>query len=121
MLFWMVIVVAVPAYILLSHSRWGRYLFAIGSNKEAARLSGVNVKAMRPAVLTPPLRGDKRVGVVVVGGGFTGLSTAHGGDPGVGNAEGRQRERWRSAERALECPRRPARRLLDEAQDRVLS
>ena len=30
----------------------------------------------RPAVLTPPLRGDKRVGVVVVGGGFTGLSTA---------------------------------------------
>jgi ribose transport system permease protein len=42
----MVIVVAVPAYILLSHSRWGRYLFAIGSNKEAARLSGVNVKAM---------------------------------------------------------------------------
>ena len=30
----------------------------------------------RDAVLTPPLRGDKRVGVVVVGGGFTGLSTA---------------------------------------------
>src|SRR5208283_5597973 len=26
------------------------------------------------------------------------------------NAEGRQRERWRSPERALECPRRPARR-----------
>ena len=46
MLFWMVIVVAVQAYVLLSHSRWGRYLFAIGSNKEAARLSGVNVKAM---------------------------------------------------------------------------
>ena len=46
MLFWMVIVVAVPAYVLLNHSRWGRYLFAIGSNKEAARLSGVNVKAV---------------------------------------------------------------------------
>ena len=46
MLFWMVIVVAVPAYLLLSQSRWGRYLFAIGSNKEAARLSGVNVKAV---------------------------------------------------------------------------
>jgi len=46
MLFWMVIVVAVPAYLLLSQSRWGRYLFAIGSNKEAARLSGVNVKAI---------------------------------------------------------------------------
>lgn len=46
MLFWMVIVVAVPAYLLLSQSRWGRYLFAIGSNKEAARLSGVNVNAV---------------------------------------------------------------------------
>ena len=30
----------------------------------------------RDAVATPPLRGDKRAGVVVVGGGFTGLSTA---------------------------------------------
>ena len=45
-LFWMVILVAVPAYILLNQSRWGRYLFAIGSNAEAARLSGVNVKAV---------------------------------------------------------------------------
>jgi ribose transport system permease protein len=46
MLFWMVIVVAVPTYLLLSQSRWGRYLYAIGSNKEAARLSGVNVQAV---------------------------------------------------------------------------
>jgi len=45
-LFWMVIVVAVPSYIFLHHSRWGRYLFAIGSNPEAARLSGVNVPRM---------------------------------------------------------------------------
>ncbi len=46
MLFWMVIVIAAPAYGLLVQSRWGRYLYAIGSNKEAARLSGVNVKAI---------------------------------------------------------------------------
>jgi ribose transport system permease protein len=46
MLFWMVVVVAVPTYILLAQSRWGRYLYAIGSNKEAARLSGVNVNAV---------------------------------------------------------------------------
>ena len=45
-LFWMVILVAVPAYVLLQHTRWGRYLYAIGSNAEAARLTGVNVKAM---------------------------------------------------------------------------
>jgi len=45
-LFWMVLVVAIPAYFFLHQSRWGRYLFAIGSNMEAARLSGVNVKAI---------------------------------------------------------------------------
>jgi ribose transport system permease protein len=41
-LFWMVVVVAVPGYIFLHQSRWGRYLFAVGSNLEATRLSGVN-------------------------------------------------------------------------------
>jgi ribose transport system permease protein len=45
-LFWMVLVVAVPGYIFLHHSRFGRYLFAIGSNIEAARLSGVNTVRM---------------------------------------------------------------------------
>lgn len=42
-LFTMVILVAIPAWLFLNHSRWGRYLFAIGSNAEAARLSGVSV------------------------------------------------------------------------------
>lgn len=45
-LFWMVLVVAIPSYIFLHHSRFGRYLFAIGSNMEAARLSGINTTRM---------------------------------------------------------------------------
>lgn len=45
-LFVMVIVVAIPAFIYLHLSRYGRYLFAVGSNAEAARLSGVNVNAV---------------------------------------------------------------------------
>jgi ribose transport system permease protein len=45
-LFWMVVVVAVPAYIFLHQSRFGRYLFAVGSNMEATRLSGVNTTRM---------------------------------------------------------------------------
>jgi ribose transport system permease protein len=45
-LFLMVLLVAIPAYVFLHHSKWGRYIFSIGSNIEAARLSGVNVKAM---------------------------------------------------------------------------
>jgi len=45
-LVWMVGLVAAPAYVMLNHTRLGRYLFAVGSNKEASRLSGVNVKAV---------------------------------------------------------------------------
>ena len=45
-LFWMVILVEIPSFVFLHLSRWGRYLFAVGSNAEAARLSGVNVKWM---------------------------------------------------------------------------
>jgi ribose transport system permease protein len=45
-LFWMVLLVGIPSYIFLHHSRFGRYLFAVGSNMEAARLSGVNTRGM---------------------------------------------------------------------------
>jgi ribose transport system permease protein len=45
-LFWMVLLVGIPAYVFLHHSRFGRYLFAVGSNMEAARLSGVNTRFM---------------------------------------------------------------------------
>jgi ribose transport system permease protein len=36
--------VAIVSHIILSKTKMGRYIYAIGSNKEAARLSGVNVK-----------------------------------------------------------------------------
>ena len=42
-LFWMVILVAIPAALLLHQTRWGRHIYAVGSNPEAARLSGINV------------------------------------------------------------------------------
>lgn len=44
-LFWMVVAVAIPAVLLLHLSRWGRYVYAVGSNMEAARLAGINVRA----------------------------------------------------------------------------
>jgi ribose transport system permease protein len=43
-LFWMVVLVAVPSYVLLHHTRWGRHVYAVGSNAEAARLSGIAVR-----------------------------------------------------------------------------
>ena len=40
----LLLVVAVVSHIILNNTRMGRYIYAIGSNKEAARLSGVDVK-----------------------------------------------------------------------------
>jgi len=39
----LLIVVAVVAHILLSQTRIGRYLYALGGNEQATRLSGVNI------------------------------------------------------------------------------
>lgn len=44
------LVLAVMAHFLLTKTLFGRYTFAIGSNEEAARLSGVNVAAWKTAV-----------------------------------------------------------------------
>lgn len=39
-------VLYVGAHIFMTHIRFGRYIYAVGGNEEAARLSGVPVKAM---------------------------------------------------------------------------
>jgi ribose transport system permease protein len=44
------IVLSTLAYFVLSRTRLGRYAYAIGSNKEAARLSGIPVKRYLLAV-----------------------------------------------------------------------
>lgn len=40
------IVVYALAYILLSHTQFGRHVYAVGGNKEAARLAGINTNAV---------------------------------------------------------------------------
>ncbi len=40
----LLIAVVVVSHIILNNTKMGRYIYAIGSNKEAARLSGVNVE-----------------------------------------------------------------------------
>ncbi len=40
---WVILIVIIMSYVL-NHTKVGRYTISIGSNKEAARLSGVNVK-----------------------------------------------------------------------------
>ncbi|HMD01967.1 MAG TPA: ABC transporter permease [Candidatus Baltobacteraceae bacterium] len=46
---WMLVLVAVFA-ILLTRTRFGRYVFAIGGNEEAARLAGINVTLVKTLV-----------------------------------------------------------------------
>ncbi len=46
---WMVVVI-VGASVLLNRTRFGRYVFAIGGNEEAARLAGINVGRVKTAV-----------------------------------------------------------------------
>ena len=46
---WMVVII-VAASVLLTRTRFGRYVFAIGGNEEAARLAGINVARVKTLV-----------------------------------------------------------------------
>ncbi|WP_036225825.1 ABC transporter permease [Mesoaciditoga lauensis] len=49
---WIMIITIIVGEIFLKFSRFGRYVYAIGSNVEAARLSGVNVRRVIYGVYT---------------------------------------------------------------------
>jgi ribose transport system permease protein len=74
---WLMVVLYVVAYVVTSRTVFGRYVYAIGSNQEAARLSGVAV--------TPCL-----IAVYMISGGLAGLggillsSMLQAGDPKFG-------------------------------------
>lgn len=44
---WIAVGMAIIMWVLMSKTEVGRYMYAIGGNPEAARLSGINVKALR--------------------------------------------------------------------------
>jgi ribose transport system permease protein len=60
--FIILMVVAVAMWVLLHRSVFGRYLYAVGRNEEAARHSGINTNAVI-------------AGAYLIGGGLAGLST----------------------------------------------
>ncbi|NQT60849.1 MAG: ABC transporter permease [Bacteroidetes bacterium] len=47
---WIFGIVGVVSHILLSKSRFGRYVFAIGGNEQAARICGINVERVKVKV-----------------------------------------------------------------------
>ena len=53
---WLVIVLAIVVAVRCSYTRFGRHLFAIGSNERMARLCGVPVERTKIGVYTLPRR-----------------------------------------------------------------
>ncbi len=49
---WIAAGLAILMWLLMSKTEMGRYMYAIGGNPEAARLSGINVRALRAAGFT---------------------------------------------------------------------
>jgi ribose transport system permease protein len=47
---WMLILLAVAVAALLNYTRFGRHIFAVGSNEQTARLCGINVTGVKIAV-----------------------------------------------------------------------
>lgn len=66
-------------YVFLEHTKYGRYMYAIGGNKTAARLSGINVKGYRY------LAGMITAVFVAIGGI---LVSSRGSSAQVGGADG---------------------------------
>lgn len=46
------IFITLLAWFLARHTKIGRYIYAIGGNEEAARLSGINIKSMKTFIYT---------------------------------------------------------------------
>lgn len=49
---WLTVALAVAAAVMLGYTRFGRHIFAIGSNEAAARLCGVRVRRVKVSVYT---------------------------------------------------------------------
>ena len=47
---WLMVVVFTAAWYLLNHTRFGRYVYALGGNESATRLSGINVDRVKIGV-----------------------------------------------------------------------
>jgi ribose/xylose/arabinose/galactoside ABC-type transport system permease subunit len=76
---WMICVI-VGASVLLNRTRFGRYVFAIGGNEEAARLAGINVGRVKTMVYVIS-------GVCAAIVGFLYMSLFSSGSPQTGTGD----------------------------------
>ena len=71
------IVIAIAGHVILSRTKLGRYAYAIGSNEEAARISGIPMKRYKLAVYVIS-------GALAGFGGMIAASLVHSGQPNYG-------------------------------------
>ena len=72
-----VVVIAVAGYVILSRTKLGRFAYAIGSNEQAARLSGIPLNRYKVAVYVIS-------GALAGFGGMIAASLVHSGQPNYG-------------------------------------
>lgn len=76
---WLIILVYAVCYIVLARMTFGRKVYAIGDNAESARLSGINVRAVKAIVFTIS-------GVLAALGGIILMSRLNSGQPIAGQS-----------------------------------
>lgn len=76
---WLIVITYVICFILLSRITTGRKIYAVGDNQEAARLSGINVKAIKTLVFTIS-------GLFAAIGGVVLMSRLNSGQPVAGTS-----------------------------------
>jgi ribose transport system permease protein len=62
---WAALLLGLVLYVAVSHTETGRYLFAVGGNREAARLSGVRVRWLRTIGMISAALGAAVAGVLL--------------------------------------------------------
>ncbi|MCD8351641.1 MAG: ABC transporter permease [Planctomycetaceae bacterium] len=76
---WLIIIVYIVCFIVLARMTFGRKVYAVGDNAESARLSGINVKAVRAIVFTIS-------GFLAAVGGVILMSRLNSGQPIAGQS-----------------------------------
>ena len=126
------IVVYLMAHFALTRTRFGRYVYSIGGNEEATRLSGVNVRlhktlvygvsglasAVAAVLLTARLNSAQPIAGIMyeldaIAATVIGGASLMGGEGGLGGIHHRRPDHGGAAQRA-----QPARRLVVRSADR---
>jgi len=77
---WILIIMVIVTHVILKHTLWGRYTYAIGSNPQAAVVSGINVKKYTVMVYTYAGFLSALAGIVLaarIGSGQPGLGMSY--------------------------------------------